>query len=385
MRLLATLIVCILMSATTASAAPFAECVHADAVPEGTLKVAIRPAPPFVQNHPLRGLEGISIDLWKHIAQTNGYEFAYVCLNLHETLAALKDGSVDVAISPLTISAEREAAFDFSHQYFTSGLVFAGPPEIVSFDFERVLDTLLKALGSRTVVTSALIFLFAALIVAWVASRNLQSYKNPLPDSGSRPLAILHMFLFSTINLIGMRRDLFKFGAIKMQLMFLVVVFIGSVLSASLGGLITASFMHGVEQTRTIDPARLGTFTITTLRGSTAESYLQGRRDRGSGTPPHDWLTRDSWSAALDDILSKRANLVVGDWVQLVYLANTDAYRDGIQVYDQTLRFEPYGWGLPTGSPLRDPINQRMIQVLRSDVWPTTVRGYVGSAIQLGR
>ena len=45
---------------------------------------------------------------------------------------------------------------------------------------------------------------------------------------------------------------------------------------------------------------------------------------------------------------------MIGDWVQLVYLANTAAYRDGIQVYDQTLRFEPYGWGLPTGSPLRD-------------------------------
>ena len=66
---------------------------------------------------------------------------------------------------------------------------------------------------------------------------------------------------------------------------------------------------------------------------------------------------------------------MVGDWVQLVYLANTDAYREGIQVYDQTLRFEPYGWGLPNGSPLRDPINRQMIQVLRSDIWPKTVRG----------
>ena len=91
------------------------------------------------------------------------------------------------------------------------------------------------------------------------------------------------MFLFSMINLLGMRRDLFKFGAIKMQLMFLIVVFIGSVLSASLGGLITASFMHGVERTRSIDPARLGTYKITTLKGSTAESYLQEQRNAKNG------------------------------------------------------------------------------------------------------
>lgn len=381
MRLLAILALWLGLFTHPALAAPLDGCVNLEAVPKGTLTVAIRPAPPFIQNHPIRGLEGISIDLWENISRSQNFTYAYVCLNLKDTLTALNDGAIDVAISPLTISKEREQSFDFTHQYFTSGLVFAGAPETVTFNFKRVFYTLLKALKSNAILFSALTFAFATALLAWLSYRNRRVYQSPMMNPDEKRSFSLHLLFMSILNMAGMRKDIFSFGTAGMQLVFLMVVLLGATLSAGLGGMITASFMHSVDQSKTVDTSQLGTYRFSTLKGSTAESYLVEHRDHAVASSPGNWLTRESWADVLGDVTANRADLVIGDWVQLAYLANSDTFRNRIQVHTQTLRFEPYGWGLPKNSPLRDPINQDMIGILRSDAWPTTVRAYIGSEL----
>ena len=51
-----------------------------DAIP-GVLRVAVRPAPPYISEHSIRGLEGISIDLWQRVARDLQLDYQYVCLD----------------------------------------------------------------------------------------------------------------------------------------------------------------------------------------------------------------------------------------------------------------------------------------------------------------
>jgi len=346
-------------------------------VPEGVLKVAIRLAPPFIQDHPIRGLEGISIDLWESIARRRNLKFNYVCLNLKQTLASLSDGTIDLAISPLTISKKREQTFDFSHQYFTSGLVFAGLPDTVTFDFKRVLKTIFKAINTSPFMIGAAALVLCTLIVFFVAVKYRKYYKNPLAFPNKQSSVSLHMLLMAALNMVGLRKDLFSFGTVPLQVLFLAVMLLGATLSASLGGMITASIMHSVKQGKKVDINRLDTLRISTLKGSTAESFLLEKQNGKTGN----LLVRETWAETLADVIDRRADLIIGDWVQLTYLANSGAFAGQIQVDPKTIRFEPYGWGLPNASRLRDPVNQELIGILRSDAWPGTIRSYIGGEL----
>jgi len=235
-------------------------------------------------------------------------------------------------------------------------------------------------LTNTTILYGILIFFSATLILAWLSYRNKEAYNSPLKEQEKTFALKFHIFLMSCLNMVGVRRDIFSFSKVTMQIVYLIVLLTGATLTASLGGMITASFMHSVDQSKVISPEQFGKYTISTLKGSTAENFLAHHKLHNSTTPVESWISRETWHDALQDITDKKANLVVGDWVQLTYLANSQEFKDRIQVHSQVLRFEPYGWGLPRDSALRDPINQEMIGILRTDAWPRTVSSYVGTS-----
>src|SRR5699024_157413 len=89
--------------------------------------VGIRNAPPFVTHDSIRGRSGLGIVLWRSVErelQRKGVigKTQYIACSLHDQLEALREGHLDVVISPLTITAERLGDFDFTHQYLASGI-----------------------------------------------------------------------------------------------------------------------------------------------------------------------------------------------------------------------------------------------------------------------
>src|SRR5262249_34657150 len=86
------------------------------------LRVVIKPVKPFVMPD-LATPSGYSIDLWRRVAQEAGLDFEFVPVRTNrEMLEALENGSADVAVGALSITADREARLDFSYSYFESGL-----------------------------------------------------------------------------------------------------------------------------------------------------------------------------------------------------------------------------------------------------------------------
>ena len=70
----------------------------------------------FIENNKLKG---VSYQLWKRIIKNEKNTFfEYVQLPLDSLLTGLKNGSVDVAISPLTITSARVKQIDFSYPYY---------------------------------------------------------------------------------------------------------------------------------------------------------------------------------------------------------------------------------------------------------------------------
>jgi len=94
--------------------------------------------PPFeYQDENTKEIVGFDIDLIKAIAEEAGYEVEIQSLGFDGLIGALKSGNIDVIMSGMSITPEREEEVDFGTPYFDAGLMLAVPTDnttINSFD-----------------------------------------------------------------------------------------------------------------------------------------------------------------------------------------------------------------------------------------------------------
>ena len=84
--------------------------------------VATKVAPPFSMKSDEGTWYGISIDLWKIMAQRLGIEYSFKEYDLHGLLKAVETKEVDLGIAAISMTSEREKLMDFSHSYYKTGL-----------------------------------------------------------------------------------------------------------------------------------------------------------------------------------------------------------------------------------------------------------------------
>ncbi|MEM9906341.1 MAG: basic amino acid ABC transporter substrate-binding protein [Cyanobacteria bacterium P01_D01_bin.44] len=102
----------------------------------GTWTVGTEPAfPPFESQGDGGELVGFDIDLMKAIGEKAGVEVAFESLPFDGLIPSLQSGTIDAAISGMTITEERAQTVDFSRPYFRAGLAIAvaeGNTEVTS-------------------------------------------------------------------------------------------------------------------------------------------------------------------------------------------------------------------------------------------------------------
>lgn len=344
-----------------------------------SLNIAVRHAPPFVYEitDVATGkpkLTGIGIDLWERVAQQAGINYQYVCRGLSDTLTLLESGDIDMAVSPLTITQAREERFDFSHQYFNSGLVFASSPSETSFNFDRAFNTLSNTLASTNVLYLFVVFVFFFLMLVLLALKNIHQYEAmPKMREKSKPAMVMHVVLYSLLNIVGIRKDVFGFSSVSMQLFSLLILIFGITVSASLLSLLTAALTQSVSPKTDFSLSNIDRHHVVTLNGSTAQGFICE-----SGKQPLSFSVTDTWHEALQQVADGKKDLVLGDWVQLVYLSQKPSLAGKITVHAQSYKFEPYGWGMKNNLAERDRVNQELIGILRSQVGIDIVKKYIG-------
>lgn len=95
-------------------------------VVSGPWIVGTEPAfPPFESQSDSGELVGFDIDLMKAIGEQAGVEVAFESLPFDGLIPALQTGTIEAAISGMTITEERAQTVDFSRPYFRAGLAIA--------------------------------------------------------------------------------------------------------------------------------------------------------------------------------------------------------------------------------------------------------------------
>ncbi|MBW7471638.1 transporter substrate-binding domain-containing protein [Marinobacter sp. F4218] len=329
-----------------------------------SLKVGITEVPPFVMQTEDGRWEGISIDLWRTVAAGMEREFEWVPMAFSDLLSATENGEIDVAVGALTMTADREARFDFSHPFYQTGLSIAVPPQP-----EQSLFASLKALISWQFVSVILALgalLLAVGFVLWLVERR----RNPEQFGGTAAQGIGSSFWWAAVTMTTVGYGDKAPVSFAGRLIALVWMFAGLIMVASFTAAITSSLTVSNLRTGIQGADDLPGKVVATINNTASQRYLEGQRIRYQTYP---------------DLTSAMVSVAEGDTDAIVYDRALLQYRNQ-QLGPQRLTILPgifaeqlYALALPEGRPLRAKVSQQILRMTESEDWRSVQSSYLGS------
>ncbi len=292
---------------------------------------------------------GFSIELWRQMAAELGLKTTFVRADSFSgMLDAVKSGQADAAIANISITASREADMDFTQPIFDSGLQIMIPHDGQKVSVFSALFTweIFYAIGI------AIVLLFGGGMLMWLFERNASDYfRRPAKD------AAFPAFWWA-LNLVvngGFEERVPQSRAGRGFAVILVVasLFIVSVFVAT----ITAAMTVDALKTNINGLADLAGKRVATVSGSTAATFMGGR-DLA-------YIPVDTLEEMFTSFEAGEFDAVIFDQPILAYYAATRGAKNA-HLVERIFKPESYGIALPTGSPLREPLNQSLLR-LRED------------------
>ena len=135
-----------------------------------TVTVVVNQSPPFVMKNSDGEFTGYDIDLWEKIAKKLKVETRYVeAVQFPDVFKYVEDGKADIAISSISVTAERMEKFSFSYPYKSSGIGAMVRKE----NKASILSTVSLAFGDSFIAVWLwfIIFVFVMTHLIWIVER----------------------------------------------------------------------------------------------------------------------------------------------------------------------------------------------------------------------
>ena len=367
-KTLTTLVLCAMLAlvASPAWAQQDADDAVSAAMPAGErgadLIVGTKAAPPFVVEDEAGEFSGISIQLWEAVADRLGVPFEYAPSDLSGLFTGLGDGTLDLSVAALTVTAPREANIDFSYPFYSTGLAIAVPAggSAVWGTISRFFSwQFFTALGALALV------LLGVGVAIWFFER--RSNAEEFGGTTAQGLGSGFWWAAVTMTTVGYGDKAPRtFGGkvIGLIWMFAAIIIISSFTAAIATSLTVDRLASGINGVQDLANAR-----VVTVKGSAAADSLS---ERGIA-----FTTRTELEEGLEDLAADRVDAVVYDAPLLNYRVLND-YAGTLEVLPSVFDRQDYAFALPQGSDLREPINRAILEYLAGDEWRATLTQYMG-------
>ncbi len=312
-----------------------------------SLRVATKPLPPFVFLDD-EAPAGFSIELWEEVARRMGLTFEWVEYEtVGEILAAVETGTADVAIAGISMTRERETIVDFTHPFYDAGLQIMVPAQS-SFSFRQALDQF----RSPGMITFFLFGLVAGVVMAHLIYFT-ERRRNPEFQRGYARGLWEAVWWLLTIVANGEYPDQ-PTTRVSRRLMTFAFWLVGLLLVAQFTANVTSALTVQQLASDIRGPEDLPGKRIATVEGSTSALYLTSIDIRFTGVPTID--------QAYGLIARGEVDAIVYDAPVLRYYSVSDG-KGIVDVVGAVFKPEKYGIALPAGSPLREPINEVLLEL----------------------
>jgi len=328
------------------------------------LVVGTKEAAPFAMKDADGVWHGISIDLWRRIADRLQLRYRFVEEpDVQSLIDGVTTGKLDVAVAALTMTAPREQILDFTEPFYSTGLGIAVPASGEA-SWLPIVRTL-TSFGFAQAVFALLGLALSIGVLLWMFERR---HNEDFGGSVTKGLSTgvwwsaVAMTQRHTGNL-GPQTLPGRTVAILWMVASIVAI---AVFTAGITSALTVKHLHGmVHNTSDLSSVRVGAVT-----GTSSEDSLSRMRISYQKFPtPHD---------ALAALRKNTIDALVYDRPLLAWIIQRD-FSSSIELIDTTFEPQEYAFALPLNSPLEKTINIAVLETTHSDWWEQTTFHYLGS------
>lgn len=329
-----------------------------------TMLVGISLDPPFVMKTSDDNYEGLSIDLWQHIAKDMDVHYKYIeYTDVIGIVRALDYNALDLSINPLTNSPQRIEKFAVSQPFYISSIGVATTTSSQS-QFQIFINNFFSK-DFLKVVLLLLVILLSFGSVLWIVERKANKYQ-------FRP-GILGLFdglwwAAVTMTTVGYGDKAPKSNAgkvIAIVWMFTAVIII-------------SSFTATIASTLTVNSLEAKISNLEDLQAVERIGVV-------GATEGEDFLVRNNLTAsqiyrtpiqALRALTQKDIQALVHDKTAMEYLIQTNQMQNKAQLLPMSFNKQYRSFIMPKTHPKFQEINKRLIARIQELSWNDILKNY---------
>lgn len=329
---------------------------------ERVLVIGTKDAPPFAMRDDNGAWTGLSIELWKHIAEQLHLNYRFQETTLEGLVNGIASGKLDAAISALTVTREREEAVDFTQPYYDSGLGIAVERHPF-FNWWRLLRSLISP-GFFVALLGLLGITVLIGLIVWVLERRVNEVFGHDPKTG---ISQSVWWSASTMAQASTEHQPTTIpGRIIALLWMGLSVITIAVFTAGVTSQLTTRQLQGtVHNFNDLKSVRVGTVTDTA-----ALTFLS---DRKVG-----YTTYQTVRDGLEALKAGQIDAFVYDRPILAWLSKNEF--TSIEVLDPVFDKQNYAIAVPNGSALRSKINMVLVPATQTIWWDELNAKYFGAS-----
>ena len=321
------------------------------------LQIGVSGSPPFVIEQD-GVLSGISVEIWKDVAERLEQPYKFVVQpNTNANVEAVADGSVDLAIGPISITPTRLAnpKIDFTQPYYHGyeGLLIPQkPPGLIT----RLRPFIGWAALSSVGILITLLFIFGNLI--WLAERRKNTEQ--FPRHYFHGVGNGMWFGLVTLTTVGYgdRAPLSRSGRIIAGIWMVISLVAVSSITAGLASAFTLSLAE-IAPSAIREKADLRGKKIAVVEGTTSLRW-------GKLYEINAFLTKDL-NGAIKILNQGKVEGIIFDEAPLRHYLKQNK-KSKLKLANFPLAIQTYGFVLPMGSPLRNQLNIELLDMERNGV-----------------
>ena len=327
------------------------------------LIIGTKVAAPFAIKEADGTWRGISIDLWRRVAEQMHLRYRFDETSLSGLVDGVADGSLDAAVAALTVTGPRHRLVDFTQPFYSTGLGIAVKQD-AGMAWWPIITNLVSIRFLGAVAALFAISMTVGLVLWLVERRHNEHFGAHRQGLGSS-VWWTAAAMTQSAGAAGEKVPVTLIGRLLAIVWMVASVIVIASFTAALTSQLTLKRLHGAVE----GEADLPSVRVGAIAGTETTDYL-GREHIA-------YRSFADAEAGLSALEAGRIDALVYDRPLLLWLVR-ERYSDSLRVLNASFDPQYYAIALPEGSKLRVPIDLALLDVVRSEWWQETVSGYLG-------